>query len=135
MTKTIPMIMKYMSTSPHSIGSDQTVATASNLMSQHHIRHLPILSGGKLEGVVSDRDIKMYSGLSGANPERDQVIQILDRDVYTVSPSARLDEVAATMAERKLGSAVVMDNGKVVGIFTVVDALKALSELLHSRLA
>lgn len=135
MSKPIPTIMKYMSTSPHSIGTDQTVATAMDFMKEHHIRHLPILKGGRLEGVVSDRDLKMYTSLTGADPESDTVGQVLDRDVYVVSPAAALDEVAATMAEKKLGSAVVMDNHKVVGIFTVVDALKALSELLRSRLS
>ena len=134
MSKAIPTIMKYMSTSPHSIGGDQTVAVADEMMKKHHIRHLPILKGGKLEGVISDRDVRMYASLRGANPTQDHVDQIVDRDVYVVSPEAKLDEVCATMADKKFGSAVVMDNHKVVGIFTVVDALRALSELLHSRL-
>ena len=55
-------------------------------------------------------------------------------EVFTVKPSAQLDEVCDIMAERKLGSAIVMDNEKLVGIFTWVDALKAMSELLHTRL-
>ena len=55
-------------------------------------------------------------------------------DPYIVSPEAELDEVVSTMAAKKYGSAVVSDNGKVVGIFTTVDACSAFAELLTTRL-
>jgi CBS domain-containing protein len=51
------------------------------------------------------------------------------------TPEAPLDEVVAEMGARKYGSAVVMQNDKVVGIFTTVDVCRAFAELLHSRLA
>jgi acetoin utilization protein AcuB len=54
---------------------------------------------------------------------------------YTVSPDAPLDEVVDTMAANKYGSAVIMQNEKVVGIFTTVDACMALGQLLRTRLA
>jgi acetoin utilization protein AcuB len=54
---------------------------------------------------------------------------------YTVSPEAPLDEVVETMAANKYGSAVIMQNQKVVGIFTTVDACEALCQLLRTRLA
>ena len=56
-------------------------------------------------------------------------------DVYSVSPETPLDEVVATMGSKKYGSAVVVQNGKVVGIFTTVDLCRAFAELLHTRLA
>ena len=55
--------------------------------------------------------------------------------VYAVEPETALDVVADTMAEHKYGSAVVIQNDKVVGIFTTNDACHALADLLHSRLA
>ena len=54
--------------------------------------------------------------------------------VYTVSPNAPIDEVVEEMASKKYGSAVVVQNNKVVGIFTTVDVCSAFSALLHSRL-
>jgi acetoin utilization protein AcuB len=48
---------------------------------------------------------------------------------YTVGPGTPLDEVVSTMAEKKFGSAVVVQNNKIVGIFTTVDACQALSDL------
>ena len=47
-----------MTTTPHSIGGEQTLETASRMMREHHIRHLPVLHGGKLLGVLTDRDLK-----------------------------------------------------------------------------
>ena len=55
--------------------------------------------------------------------------------VYSVPPDAPLDEVVSEMGGRKYGSAIVMQNEKVVGIFTTVDVCRAFADLLHSRLA
>jgi acetoin utilization protein AcuB len=52
---------------------------------------------------------------------------------YTVAPDAPLEEVATRMADRKLGSALVVDRGSVVGLFTTVDALRALAVLASRR--
>jgi acetoin utilization protein AcuB len=52
-----------------------------------------------------------------------------------VAPRAALDEVVSEMAQHKYGCAVVLDNGKVVGVFTTVDALRAFADLLETRLA
>lgn len=132
--KAIPLIKKYMTPIPHSIGSDQTLATARDFMKSHGIRHLPVLSAGKLTGILTDRDIKMAMGFQGVNPIITRVEEIALEDPYTVSPEARLDEVAADMAEKKIGSALIVDHGHLVGIFTAQDGMKALSELLRTRL-
>ena len=124
-----------MTTSPHSIGSEQNLETASEQMDRYKIRHLPVLKAGKVIGILSDRDIKLASSFEGFDPSETLVDDIAHEEVYVVSPNAKLDEVVSAMASKKLGSAVVMDNGKLVGIFTAVDALTAFAELLHTRLA
>jgi len=132
--KTIPLVSKYMTVAPHSIGSDQSLATARDFMKQHGIRHLPVMEGGKLKGLLSDRDIKMALGFQGVNPIITRVEEIALEDAYTVSSSARLDEVVATMADKRIGSALVMDHDHLVGIFTATDSMKALADLLRTRL-
>jgi acetoin utilization protein AcuB len=132
--KTIPVIKKHMTPVPHSIGADQTLATARDFMKSHGIRHLPVLTAGKISGILTDRDIKMAMGFQGVNPIITRVEEIALEDPYTVSPDAKLDEVAAEMAEKKIGSVLIVDHGHLVGIFTANDALKALSELLRTRL-
>ena len=134
-SKPIPNIQKYMTTTPHTIGNDQTIAKASAIMSEHRIRHLPVLRGGQLLGVLSDRDVKLIEGFRDVDATKTLVDEAMTEQPYTVAPETPLDEVVATMAEKKFGSAVVVQNHKVVGIFTTVDACLALSELLQKRLA
>jgi len=135
MSKPIPRIQKHMTTSPHSIGIDQTVAKAHAMMNEYKIRHLPVLEGGKLVGLLTDRDLRLVESFKDVDATKLKVEEAMSSVVFSVEPDAALDEVVGTMAERKYGSAVVMHNGKVVGIFTTVDVCRALAELLHSRLS
>lgn len=135
MTKPIPSIQKYMHTCPHTIGQEQTILKTKEVMAENSIRHLPVLEGGKIVGLISDRDVHLITSLYGVDPTQVKVKEAMSPDPYTVSPEASLDEVAEEMSRNKYGSAVVVQNGKVVGIFTAVDALRSLAELLHTRLA
>lgn len=135
MSKPIPRVHKYMSTTPHTIRPSMTLAEAHKVMQQHHIRHLPVLNGGELVGLLSDRDLRMVEAFKDVDPTKVSVADAMSTEVYTVSPDSLLDEVASEMATKKYGSAVVMQNGKVVGLFTAIDGLSALAELLHTRLA
>lgn len=135
MSKAIPSVQKYMTTSPHTIGEDQPMSVAHRLMREYKIRHLPVLRGSKIVGLVSDRDLNMVETLKDVDPQQVRVGEAMTQDPYQVSPDAALDEVVSTMAESKFGSAIVTQNGKVVGIFTTVDACRAFSDLLHTRLA
>jgi acetoin utilization protein AcuB len=134
MSKPIPTIMKYMTTTPHSVGSDQPLKAAVDMMKEHGFRHLPVLHGGKLKGILSDRDLKMAMGLKGVDATVTKVDEIAIEDPYLIEPSAKLDEVVRNMANQQIGSALVVDNHKLVGIFTTTDAMKAFDELLHTRL-
>jgi len=134
MTKAIPTIQKYMTTSPHSVGREQTLAHAHAVLREAHIRHLPVLHGGVLVGMVTQRDLALIESLEAVDPKKVTVEDAMSTEVYSVSPDAPLDEVVLEMAEKKYGSAVVVQNHKVVGIFTTVDACRALGELLASRL-
>ena len=132
--KAIPSIQKYMTYVPRSIGYDQTLAQASEFMRKLHIRHLPVLKDGELVGILTDRDIKLVLGFKNVDPNHLKVEEAYTGDPYFTSPDSPLNEVVAHMAEKKFGCALVVDNGKLVGIFTEVDAYKALSDLLETRL-
>jgi acetoin utilization protein AcuB len=135
MSKSIPMIQRYMTTTPHSIGADQTLAHAHAVMREHKIRHLPVLVGGKLVGMVTDRDLRFIETLRDVDPAKVPVEDAMVTDVYSVSPETPVDEVVREMGLHKYGSAVVMQNQKVVGIFTTVDVCNAFAELLQTRLS
>jgi len=135
MSKPIPSVQKYMTTCPHTIGEDQPMALAHRMMREHHVRHLPVLSGAKIVGIVSDRDLNMVETLEDVDPRKVLVSEAMSQSPYLVSPEAPLDEVVSEMAAKKYGSAVVAQHEKVVGIFTTVDACRAFADLLHTRLA
>jgi len=134
MSKAIPTVQKYMTTNPYSIERNQPLAEAHRIMRTHGIRHLPVMDAGQLVGILSDRDLHLVETLRDVDPEQVPVEDAMALDVFTVDPDAQLDEVAEQMASQKYGSAVVMQNSKVVGIFTTINALTALSELLRTRL-
>lgn len=135
MSKPIPTIQKTMTTSPHSVGQDQPLTRAHAIMREHHIRHLPVLHGGKLVGVLSERDLALIETLKDVDATKLTVAEAMSTEVYSVGPDSPLDEVASEMASKKYGSAVVLQNGHVVGIVTTVDICRVLAELLHGRLA
>jgi acetoin utilization protein AcuB len=132
--KSIPTISKYMTTVPHTIGAEQTLEKAEKMMSEYRIRHLPVLSGGKLVGVLSDRDLKIVESFKDVDPSKVRVDEAYTPQPYVASPEANLSEVCAEMVLHKYGSVLVVDNNKLVGIFTWVDALRAFDELLSTRL-
>jgi acetoin utilization protein AcuB len=135
MSKAIPTIQKYMTTSPHSVGVEQSLAKAHVMMREFKIRHLPVLHGGKLVGMLTDRDLHLVESLKDVDPEKVSVEDAMSNVVYSVPPDTQLDDVVRTMGQHKYGSAVVMQNDKVVGIFTTVDLCRAFAELLETRLS
>jgi acetoin utilization protein AcuB len=131
MSEPIPSVQKYMTYSPHTTGSDQPMAHAHKLMREHRVRHLPVLRGGKLVGVVSAGDLHLIETLKDVDPDEVRVEDAMTEDPYVVAPETPLDQVVKTMAEHKYGCAVVAQHQKVVGIFTTVDACRAFAEMLH----
>jgi acetoin utilization protein AcuB len=122
-------IRDYMTESPHSIGANQPLATAHEMMRAHQIRHLPVLRAGKLVGIVSQRDLYLVETLQDVDPQSVPVEEAMTQDAYCVSPGTSLTRVAGVMAEKKYGCAIVMDHDEVVGVFTAIDALRALSDV------
>jgi acetoin utilization protein AcuB len=131
MVKTPATIEQYMTPSPHSIGAEQTLARAKTVMHEHDIRHLPVLHGGRLVGMVTDRDVSLVETLEDVDPRLVTVSDAMSTSVYSVPPETPLEQVVKEMAGRKYGSAVVMRGHHVAGIFTTVDACRVLASLLH----
>lgn len=101
-------------------------------MNNEGIRHIPILKDGKAVGILSDRDLKMFQNVEWAGKLKAEDIMI--QSPYTVQTGTSLEEVAYEMSRNKLGSALIIDaDEKVVGIFTVTDALNALIEILRGE--
>ncbi|HEX7703488.1 MAG TPA: CBS domain-containing protein [Kofleriaceae bacterium] len=126
-------VSRYMTRQPWTIRKDATMAQAHTMMRAHAIRHLPVLDGGALVGIVSERDLHLIETLPGGDPAVVTVEEAMVSDIHTAEPDDAVDIVVDHMAERKQGSAVVVDrHGAVLGIFTTIDALRVLADVLRN---
>lgn len=123
-------VEKYMTYVPKTIGSEQSVAVAAEYMRKLHIRHLPVLKRAKLVGVLTLRDIILSCAVRKTDPANLLVEEIFSTNVYFTNSKADLLEVATQMAKHESRCVLVVDNGKLIGIFTEVDALRALGDLI-----
>jgi acetoin utilization protein AcuB len=124
-------IADVMTADPCCVQSNEPLREAHRLMRALCVRHLPVLDGGRLVGLVSERDLYLLETLRAVDPGTEPVSQAMTEHPFTVSPSASVREVVGEMREKKYGSAVVVDKGRVTGIFTRADALRALEKLLE----
>jgi acetoin utilization protein AcuB len=129
----IPPIKAVMTPFPYWIDKGEPIAAARKMMAGHSIRHLPVMEAGRLVGVITDRDINLIldPGL-GDPPEGKTVGDICVSRVYVVDLMEPLDRVLLHMAKHHIGSALVMKDGRLVGIFTVTDACRWFGEMLQS---
>lgn len=130
-----PQVIAFMTPFPHSIDIGAPLAQARKLMREGNFRHLPVTCGGEIVGIVTDRDIKLVLGPDCGNPDE---WELKVHDAYVDRPcvvpaSTPVAAVARTMAEHHIGSAIVTKNGKLVGIFTVTDACRALAEIIEGH--
>jgi acetoin utilization protein AcuB len=128
-----PTVRQYMTSMPCTIAPTRSLAVARKAMLDHGIRHLPVLEGGRIVGVLSERDLFLVESVPEVNPTVARVEEAMVPGPYVVSPDATVAEVVDTMIDLKIGSAVVAEGDKVAGVFTTIDALRALSDMLAAR--
>lgn len=127
MARKAPLVNEHMTRRPVELDRRDSVQKAAQTMEEHAFHHLPIMDGAKLYGVVSSRDIDVVATVVG-DVGTIEVGDVCSLGPLTVPPTMPVDEVAAAMLKRGVGSAVVVDARVVVGVFTVHDALRVLSE-------
>ena len=130
----IPSLKSVMTPFPWFIHIEDRLGRAAEVMAERDIRHLPVTQDGRLVGVLAERDLQLVMG-SVASPEQRASLTVRDAcvlDASVVETSEPLDRVLLTMARRHIGSALVVKNGKLAGIFTVTDACRCFAELLGS---
>lgn len=119
-------VAEIMTREPYTLGPDATLADARELMNQHHVRHIPVVSGDRtIVGLVSHRDVLAASDstLAAQSGERAAVhlAAVMTTPVKTVDEHASLRGAAMHMHKHRMGCLPVTRDGALVGIITDAD--------------
>ncbi|MDZ4660693.1 MAG: CBS domain-containing protein [Pseudomonadota bacterium] len=114
---------------PYIASRKMLVTDAEQFMRECKIRHLPVIESDKIVGLASDRDLKKALGFRG--PGTLLVEDVMTANPYCIKKGTALSEVARVMAEKRIGSAIIVDEkGASLGIFTTTDGMRILSQIL-----
>jgi len=133
------LVEKRMKRDPVTLSPEDSFRHAMTLIRQKGIRHLPVVEGGRLVGIVTDRDIRQASPSPATSLEvhelhylleKIKIREIMTRKVYTVTPDTPIEEAARLMLQHKIGGLPVLQNGGLVGIITETDILAAFVDVM-----
>ena len=137
----LSQVRDYMTSDPQTLDMKSTLLNAVLLLRRSELRHIPILDNDRLVGVLSDRDVARWapSLLTSLTPqeynrvfEETPVGKVMTRNPISVSPEAPLAEAVNLMYKHRLGCLPVLEAGRLSGIITVTDMLRALYDLIGS---
>jgi len=130
------VVDEVMTRSPVCVNAGDTVAEALQTLLEVDVRHLPVVDGRQLVGILSDRDLReVATRQASGDPADKELSALLERpiaeymasDVVSVDPETEIPEAIDLMLERRIGAIPVVDaeSGEVIGIVSYVDILKA----------
>lgn len=138
------LVSDYMTTEVTSVSETDTLLDATMVFVRSTLRHLPVLRGQQLVGVITERDVKQYapSVLSGITSEEynrvletTPISRVMTRDPVTVAPGQRVVEAARLLTSKRIGCLPVVEDGELRGIITTTDMLKLLMRILELEAA
>ena len=120
------------------VSPETTAAEALALCRERGIRHLPVIEGGRMVGLISDRDLRLATPALG-DPNRAAALQKIlvgdemSREITTADPEDPIEQAAMAMHERKIGCLPVVEGDDLVGILTASDVMAALVRLVGAH--
>jgi acetoin utilization protein AcuB len=133
------LVRDFMTTPAASIEADSRLLDAALAMRRSGFRHLPIVRGEKLVGIITDRDINRYapSLLGNISQEEYNAIfentpleRVMTKEPLFATPEMPIGKVVAILHNRKLGCLPVVEGERLVGIVTTTDLLRVLHRLV-----
>jgi acetoin utilization protein AcuB len=133
-----------MTKQPLTVPVDTPVVEARRTMLEHRIRHLLVTDGGRLAGIVTDRDIRLNMPSPATSLSvweinyllaRMTVGSVMTKGVITVDPNRNAVEAARIMLDHKIGALPVVDGGTIIGIMTETDIMRAFAAMLPELVA
>ncbi len=134
--------MNIMTTPVWTLQGSERLRRAFGLMESRGIRHVPVLRGDRLVGMLSDRDVRIYlpppvplAGIGGYAVllDRVRVEEAMSSEPVSIGPYHTVTQAARLILERRIGALPVVDEGTVIGIVTQTDILWALANLLEQQ--
>ncbi|HHW74966.1 MAG TPA: CBS domain-containing protein [Firmicutes bacterium] len=132
-------VRDYMTPSPVTASPDDLLGEALRLMKEHSIRRLPVISKGKIAGLVTEQDLMKASPSSATSLSvweinylfhKIKIKDIMTKEIFTVTPDTILEKAALIMQEKQISTLPVLDKGRLVGIITESDIFKAFIDVL-----
>jgi len=125
-------IASVMTPAPLVVSEDDPLSAARACMVRHRVHHLPVVNGRQVVGMLTDRDLHLVSYLANdLLSEQDLVAgDACVPNPYSVRPDTPLVDVLTEMATRRIGSALVVSERRLIGIFTAHDACARLAQTL-----
>ncbi len=114
-------IVNLMTSDPIVINPDDTLANAKAVMDDGRFRRLPVVESGRLVGILTERDIREHTGYLGST----RVNAAMRTALITVTPFNTVEDAARLMLKHKIGGLPIVADGKLVGIVTTSDLLRA----------
>jgi len=120
------LVSKRMRKEPVTVGPQNYLATVQKKMEEGGFRRIPVVEGGRLVGIVTDRDIRQHLGYL----EKTKVNAAMTEKLVTVLPQTTLEEAAQLLLKHKIGGLPVVEEGQLVGIITTSDILHAFLDVM-----
>jgi len=124
-TTTVGQLLRTKGGDIWSVSKDASVYDALALMARYDVGALPVLEGGELVGIVSERDYARKVILKGRASRETRVDEVMSRDVVTVAPDRTMQECMERMTERRIRHLPVVRDGELIGIVSIGDVVKA----------
>lgn len=134
--KTIPPISSIMSVKIITLKRDDDLETAEHLFKKHKIRHIPVVDGDAIIGMLSYTDLLRISFADAVDEDEENIEslvynmftieQVMAKNVVTVTSDTSIKEVAEILAKKEFHALPVVDKGRLVGIVTTTDLIKYL---------
>jgi CBS domain-containing protein len=109
----------------HAVAPDEPVLAAIRMMADKHVGALLVMRAGELVGIVSERDYARKVILLGRSSAETAVAQIMSSPVITIAPGDSVNSCMRTMTEHRVRHLPVVENGKVIGVLSIGDLVKA----------
>ena len=118
-------ILRYKGATVHAVRATDTVLAALAVMAEHDIGAVLVFDGDKVAGILTERDYARKVVLAGRSSKDSPVGAIMTADVVSVPPNRSVGDCMTLMTERRVRHLPVVDNGRVIGVVSIGDLVKA----------